>query len=112
MMTLAPIRMCVACRRRRPKQELVRLVRTVQRPDGPACDTIVDRRGRLPGRGAYVCPEAGCLDASTRRGGASVRRALRGGDPDAVVTALATVKRDLTTGAGADSAGTAGLPGK
>jgi len=45
-----PVRMCVVCRRRRPKRELLRIVRT---PEG----FILDDSGKLPGRGAYVCPD-------------------------------------------------------
>jgi len=58
----------VACRRRRPKRELVRFVardgRLVQDPDAV-----------LPGRGAYCCPEPACWErALTRR---AFPRALR-----------------------------------
>ncbi|WP_119314223.1 YlxR family protein [Calidithermus terrae] len=42
--------MCVACRRRRPKRELLRVVLT---PEGP----VIDPSGKKPGRGAYVCPD-------------------------------------------------------
>ena len=45
-----PERSCVACRRRRPQAELLRLART---PEG----IVPDPRRRLPGRGAYVCPD-------------------------------------------------------
>ncbi len=45
-----PIRMCVVCRRRRPKHELLRILRT---PEG----FILDFSGKQPGRGAYVCPD-------------------------------------------------------
>lgn len=45
-----PQRMCAVCRNRRPKQELLRVVFG---PDGPQ----IDRSGRQPGRGAYVCPD-------------------------------------------------------
>ena len=45
-----PERMCVACRRRRPKRELLRVVLT---PEGP----VIDPSGKKPGRGAYVCPD-------------------------------------------------------
>ncbi len=45
-----PIRMCVVCRRRRPKHELLRILRT---PEG----FILDFGGKQPGRGAYVCPD-------------------------------------------------------
>lgn len=45
-----PIRQCIACRERRPKRELLRIVMT---PEGP----VLDPTGRRPGRGAYVCPD-------------------------------------------------------
>jgi predicted RNA-binding protein YlxR (DUF448 family) len=65
-----PIRTCVACRRCAGKRELIRLVvarGTVQ----------VDPSTSCPGRGAYVCGFAGCIDAALRRDGAAIRRALR-----------------------------------
>jgi predicted RNA-binding protein YlxR (DUF448 family) len=52
-----PGRTCLGCRRRRPRAELIRIVRG---PDGTGC---FDVEGRLPGRGAWVCPDPGCLDA-------------------------------------------------
>jgi predicted RNA-binding protein YlxR (DUF448 family) len=45
-----PIRQCIACRERRPKRELLRIVMT---EGGP----VLDPTGRKPGRGAYVCPD-------------------------------------------------------
>ncbi|WP_457630454.1 YlxR family protein [Oceanithermus sp.] len=42
--------MCASCRRRRPKRELLRVVRT---PAG----WELDPSGKRPGRGAYVCPD-------------------------------------------------------
>lgn len=45
-----PLRMCLACRQRRPQRELLRLVLG---PDGPR----LDPSGRQPGRGAYICPD-------------------------------------------------------
>jgi predicted RNA-binding protein YlxR (DUF448 family)/ribosomal protein L7Ae-like RNA K-turn-binding protein len=49
-------RTCLGCRRQRPRAELVRIVRG---PDGAA---VFDLEARLPGRGAWVCPAAACLD--------------------------------------------------
>ncbi|TBH21539.1 YlxR family protein [Thermus thermamylovorans] len=49
-MRRTPIRMCVACRKRRPKGELLRFLLTA---DG----FRIDPTGKLPGRGAYVCPD-------------------------------------------------------
>ena len=64
-----PLRSCVACRRVRPKAELLRVARS--RGAGPR----VDARG--PGRGAYVCPETECVERAIGRGG--LTRALGAG---------------------------------
>lgn len=50
-------RTCLGCRARRPRAELIRIVRG---PDGRAC---FDLEGRLPGRGAWFCPSPACLEA-------------------------------------------------
>ena len=56
-----PMRQCVGCREMKPKKELVRVVRA---PDGGAI--TLDVRGKAPGRGAYVCPDAQCLKKAIR----------------------------------------------
>lgn len=50
-----PTRTCVACRQEKPKREMVRVVRS---PEG---EISLDFSGKLPGRGAYVCAEEGCI---------------------------------------------------
>jgi len=55
--------MCVACKRMRPKRELIRVVRT------PAGEIRIDPTGKLSGRGAYVCPDPACAEAGVRDGG-------------------------------------------
>ena len=50
-----PMRMCVGCREMKPKKELLRVVKP---QDG---DAHIDRTGKAPGRGAYVCDDAECL---------------------------------------------------
>ena len=50
-----PMRQCVGCREMKPKKELIRVVRS---PEG---DIALDFRGKAPGRGAYLCPDAACL---------------------------------------------------
>ncbi len=52
----APMRMCVGCREMRPKKELVRIVRN------NAGVVSIDPGGKAPGRGAYICPTAACLE--------------------------------------------------
>ncbi len=51
-----PMRQCLGCREMKPKKDLVRLVRS---PEG---ELSLDRTGRKPGRGAYICNEPGCLE--------------------------------------------------
>ena len=50
-----PMRQCVGCREMKPKKELIRVVRS---PEG---QVSLDFRGKLPGRGAYLCPDRVCL---------------------------------------------------
>ena len=63
-----PERTCVGCRERSAKGELIRIAVA---PDG----FRVDRRGTMPGRGAYVHPVRSCVDDALGRG--SLARALR-----------------------------------
>jgi predicted RNA-binding protein YlxR (DUF448 family) len=65
----APVRTCVGCRSRAAKFELLRVV---ARPDGILA---VDRVGRLPGRGAHIHPDLGCVELAERR--KAFQRALR-----------------------------------
>ena len=55
-----PLRQCLGCREMKPKRELVRVVRS---PEGTVS---LDLRGKAPGRGAYVCPDPGCLKKAIR----------------------------------------------
>ena len=50
-----PVRQCMGCNEHKPKNELLRVVRS---PEG---EISLDFRGKAPGRGAYVCPQAECL---------------------------------------------------
>ncbi|WP_370072557.1 YlxR family protein [Streptacidiphilus sp. MAP5-3] len=55
-----PERTCVGCRKRSAKHDLLRVTAV----EG-AC--VPDPRGTLPGRGAYLHPESGCLASALRR---------------------------------------------
>ena len=57
-----PERMCVACRQMRPKNELLRIVNTV---DGVA----VDGTGKLNGRGVYLCRCKECVTKAIKSKG-------------------------------------------
>jgi predicted RNA-binding protein YlxR (DUF448 family) len=50
-----PIRTCVACRETDEKRDLLRVVRL---PDGAVA---YDPKGKLSGRGAYVCATEKCI---------------------------------------------------
>ena len=51
-----PTRMCMACNEKKEKQELLRIVRTVDGNIEP------DLTGKKNGRGAYICKSENCLD--------------------------------------------------
>ena len=55
-----PQRQCVGCREKKPKPELIRVVRA---PEG---DISLDARGKAAGRGAYLCPDPQCLKRRAR----------------------------------------------
>ena len=71
-----PMRQCLGCREMKPKKELIRVVRS---PEGAVS---LDFRGKLPGRGAYVCPDPACL-AKVRKSKA-LERAFSAPIPDGV----------------------------
>ncbi len=54
------MRTCAGCGRSKSKRELLRIVRT---PEGVV---VVDRSGKVSGRGTYVCYCEECVDAAIR----------------------------------------------
>jgi predicted RNA-binding protein YlxR (DUF448 family) len=57
-----PIRTCLGCGQRKPKEELARIV-----VENGAL--MVDKGGKLPGRGAYLCPETACINSLRKKKG-------------------------------------------
>mgnify|MGYP000661104309 CR=1 FL=1 len=55
-----PQRQCVGCREKKPKPELIRVVRA------PVGGISLDARGKAAGRGAYLCPDPECLKKAIR----------------------------------------------
>lgn len=57
-MAAIPIRTCIGCRGKFPKRDLLRFV----------WDSVeglrADPKGKLPGRGAYVCLSQACINAA------------------------------------------------
>ncbi len=56
-----PMRLCTGCGERKPKNELIRIVRST---DG---NIFVDLSGKANGRGAYICKSANCLKAAAKK---------------------------------------------
>ncbi len=55
-----PIRQCVGCREKKPKRELIRIVKS---PEG---SIGVDFSGKANGRGAYLCSNLECLKKAVK----------------------------------------------
>lgn len=55
-----PLRMCLGCKEMKPKKELIRVVRNNEG------EINIDLVGKKPGRGAYICKNAGCLEAAIK----------------------------------------------
>ncbi len=82
-----PLRRCVACGEKKPKKELVRIVRT------PDQRIEIDFSGKKSGRGAYLCLKRDCIERAKREG--KLDHALRIEVPSHVYEEL---ERLLTTG--------------
>lgn len=61
-----PMRMCTGCGEMKPKKELVRVVRGPEKEDGGAPEIALDLTGKKPGRGAYLCRSAQCLQKARK----------------------------------------------
>lgn len=55
-----PTRRCTGCGEHFPKNALVRILRT---PDG---NIVLDKTGKLSGRGAYICKSIACLNKAKK----------------------------------------------
>jgi predicted RNA-binding protein YlxR (DUF448 family) len=53
------VRICTGCGERKEKTEMVRIVAD------PSGLLVPDLKGNLPSRGAYVCPDARCIDKAS-----------------------------------------------
>jgi len=56
-----PIRTCIGCQCKKPKKEMIRVIKT---PEG---NIEIDRTGKKSGRGAYLCSNVECLDVALRK---------------------------------------------
>ena len=50
-----PERTCIVCRTKRDKSEFIRIVKTKE-------DIVLDKTGKVAGRGAYICDSLECIN--------------------------------------------------
>ena len=55
-----PQRTCIGCRTQKNKKDLIRVVKN---KDG---NINIDRTGKMPGRGAYICDDVNCLEKAIK----------------------------------------------
>lgn len=67
-----PFRMCVVCREMKEKGELLRIVKY-------GGQFAIDKDGKLPGRGAYICRSGECTEKFEKQ--RSFERAFKGALP-------------------------------
>lgn len=60
--------MCVGCRQMKNKKDLIRIVRSKEG------EVSIDRTGKKPGRGAYICPCVDCFKEAVK--GKRLQKAL------------------------------------
>ena len=58
---MLPERRCVGCMVRKPKNELLRVVRL------PSGEVTLDKSGKSDGRGAYICKSSNCVQTVIRK---------------------------------------------
>jgi len=73
-------RMCIGCHEQKPKRELMRIVRT------PTGELLIDDKGKVSGRGAYLCHQASCLQQAVK--GKRLNRALKVAVGDEILAEL------------------------
>lgn len=71
----------MGCNEKKAKRELIRVVRT---PEG---EIVLDGKGKLSGRGVYICPKKECLEKA--RKAKRFERSLETAIPETVYDALA-----------------------
>ncbi len=87
-----PMRQCLGCREMKPKNTLIRVVRS---PEG---EISLDFRGKKPGRGCYLCPDPACF-AKAKKSHA-IERALSAQVEPEVYSALEAQMKEGDSGGG------------
>ena len=55
-MKKVPLRTCMGCNEKKPKKELIRVVKNKEG------NLSIDKTGKADGRGAYICDSVECLE--------------------------------------------------
>lgn len=62
-----PMRKCIGCMVMKEKRQLVRIVKAPETAELTGVKEIsVDTKGKMPGRGAYICKNPDCLAAARK----------------------------------------------
>lgn len=77
----------MGCGEKKPKKELLRVVRT---PEG---EILIDAKGKLSGRGVYICPKIGCLEKAKKA--KRFERSLETAIPEDVYASLEQSLKEL-----------------
>jgi uncharacterized protein len=87
-------RTCMGCQQVHPKAQLIRLV------CGPTGQVLADIHGKLPGRGAYLCPRRSCAEQALKktRLREAFRREVTLAPIDELVHAMARVMEERALG--------------
>ena len=85
-----PMRQCSACRGHFEKRQLLRVVRT---PEG---NVTVDTKGKVNGRGVYICKNEECLEKAIKS--RALSRALEVPISDEVIELIRQTIREQTDG--------------
>lgn len=81
-----PIRVCVGCQEKKPKKELIRIVKTPE-------ETIeIDFKGKRSGRGTYICPDLDCLKKAVK--GKRIEKNLQRPIPPEIIAELEKALRE------------------
>ncbi len=56
-----PMRRCIGCMQSRQKRDLIRIVGDKEG------NVRLDRTGKAPGRGVYLCPDSGCFRIARKK---------------------------------------------
>ena len=83
-----PIRSCVVCRQTSDKRALLRVARLPEKEGGTV---VVDPTGKRSGRGAYVCPDAACIEKAQKQRRFERALSTSGGVPAEVFEELKTL---------------------